>query len=158
MTLNLTTALLTRLTVSNRLDSDDIRAIQGLRIQEKAIGAREIIVADGERTDRCCMISEGFVFRSKTTEEGQRQVLSIHIPGEVPDLQSLHLDVMDHDLITVTPCVLGFLTHADMKDVTRDRPNLAAAFWRETLIDAAIFGNGSSMSDAGKPFREWRIS
>ena len=73
------------------------------------------------------------------TEDGLRQVLSVHIAGEIPDHQSLHLHVLDHDLITVTPCVLGFVSHSDMKDLTYGRPNLAAALWRETLIDSAIF-------------------
>lgn len=139
MPTNLASALITKLTVSNHLDGDDIRAIQGVRIQEQRLGAREIIVADGERPTHCCLIVDGFAFRSKTTLDGERQVLSIHIPGEIPDLQSLHLKVMDHDLMTVTPCLLGFITHEVMRDLTQQRPNLAAALWRETLIDSAIF-------------------
>ncbi|HEU0146525.1 MAG TPA: Crp/Fnr family transcriptional regulator, partial [Bradyrhizobium sp.] len=87
----------------------------------------------------CCLIGEGFAFRSKTTFDGQRQVLSLHIPGEIPDLQSIHLKLMDHDLVTLTPCTLGFISHEEMRPLTRRRPNVAAALWRETLIDAAIF-------------------
>ncbi|MCA1411741.1 Crp/Fnr family transcriptional regulator [Bradyrhizobium sp. NBAIM20] len=139
MSANLASALITKLTVSNRLDSDDIRAIQALRIRQHRLGGREIIVSDGERPEHCCLIVEGFAFRSKTTLDGERQVLSIHIPGEVPDLQSLHLKVMDHDLMTVTPCVLGFISHEDLRHLTGERPNLAAALWRETLIDGSIF-------------------
>lgn len=136
---NLATALITKLTVSNRLDGDDIRAIQGLRIRQRNLGAREVIVADGERPDECCLLADGFAFRSKTTADGARQVLSVHIPGEIPDLQSLHLKIVDHDLITVTPCALGFIAHHDLKEMNRQRPNLAAALWRETLIDGSIF-------------------
>ena len=50
--------------------------------------------------------------RTKATSNGQRQILSIHILGEIPDLQSLHLHVMDHDLITLTECTLGFISRA----------------------------------------------
>ncbi|MCP1768403.1 hypothetical protein ACVIWV_010109 [Bradyrhizobium diazoefficiens] len=32
---------------------------------------------------------------SLLTPDGQRQILSLHIPGEIPDLQSLHLHVTD---------------------------------------------------------------
>ncbi len=101
--------------------------------------AREVIVRDGERPTDCCLLVDGFAFRSKTTVDGERQVLSLHIPGEIPDLQSLPLGVMDHDLTTLTPCTLGFIAHADMIELNRARPNLAAALWRETLIDASIF-------------------
>jgi CRP-like cAMP-binding protein len=139
MTGNLATALITKLTVSNTLDGDDIRAIQRLPIRARNMKAREVIVSDGERPTDCCLLAGGFAFRSKTTTDGGRQVLSLHIPGEIPDLQSLHLKVMDHDLMTLTPCSLGFLAHNDLIEINRVRPNLAAALWRETLIDASIF-------------------
>ncbi|TWI73661.1 CRP-like cAMP-binding protein [Bradyrhizobium huanghuaihaiense] len=139
MPANLAAALITKLTVSNDLDADDIRAIQSLRIRERHLDAGQIIVADGERPTDCCLIADGFAFRSKTTADGERQVLSIHIPGEIPDLQSLHLKVMDHDLVTVTRCNLGFISHDDLRVINQRRPNLAAALWRETLIDGAIF-------------------
>ncbi|AWL93006.1 Crp/Fnr family transcriptional regulator [Bradyrhizobium ottawaense] len=139
MSANLATALVTKLTVSNHLDGDDIRAIESLRFRERHVGAREVIVADGVRPGECCLIVEGFASRSKTTADGARQVLSLHIPGDIPDLQSLHLKVMDHDLVTISPCTLGFISHSDLREVTARRPNLAAALWRETLIDGSIF-------------------
>ncbi|QOG23421.1 MULTISPECIES: Crp/Fnr family transcriptional regulator [Bradyrhizobium] len=139
MALNLASALITKLTVSNYLEGDDIRAIQNLQIRERRLDAREFIVRDGDRPNECCLLADGFAFRSKITADGLRQVLSIHIPGEIPDLQSLHLKVMDHDLITFSPCTLGFIAHDDLREVIRRRPHLAAALWRETLIDAAIF-------------------
>jgi len=46
---------------------------------------------------------------------------------------------MDHDLVTLTPCTLGFISHSTVKALNMARPNIAASFWRETLVDAAIF-------------------
>ncbi|MDI4238046.1 Crp/Fnr family transcriptional regulator [Bradyrhizobium sp. 31Argb] len=139
MTGILTTALITKLTMSNSLDGDDIQAIQHLPIRSKSLRALEVIVADGARPTECCLLAEGFGFRSKTTFDGQRQILSLHIPGEIPDLQSLHLGIMDHDLVALTPCTLGFISHDAMWQMSKERPKVAAALWRETLIDAAIF-------------------
>ncbi|MGY4568535.1 Crp/Fnr family transcriptional regulator [Bradyrhizobium sp. USDA 3256] len=127
------------MTVSNRLDSQDIRAIERLPIREQQLPAQKIIVADGSRTRESCLLAEGFAFRAKVTPDGKRQVLSLHVPGEIPDLQSLHLNVMDHDFSTLTPCTLGFIPHEATKSLSRERPNIAAALWRETLIDASIF-------------------
>src|SRR3954452_7048871 len=70
MPANLASALITKLAVSNHLDGEDIRAIQGLRIRERHLGARENIVADGVRPGECCLIVEGFAFRSQTTADG----------------------------------------------------------------------------------------
>lgn len=96
-------------------------------------------LSDGSRPGECCLLAEGFAVCSKTTPEGYRQILSVHLPGEIPDLQSLHLHVMDHDLTTLSPCTLGFMSHSDIRDLCRKRPTVADALWRETLIDSAIF-------------------
>lgn len=136
---NLLSALVTKITVSNRLDDYAIRVLRGIKTRQRNLGPRELIVAEGDRPHECCLLVEGFAFRSKTSSNGERQVLSLHIPGEIPDLQSLHLHVMDHDLTTLTPCSLAFIAHNELKELSRQHPELAAAFWRETLIDASIF-------------------
>lgn len=46
---------------------------------------------------------------------------------------------MDHDLTTFTECTLGFIKHDALRELVRLRPKVAAALWRETLIDLAIF-------------------
>ncbi|MDE2331492.1 MAG: cyclic nucleotide-binding domain-containing protein, partial [Bradyrhizobium sp.] len=111
MSASLATALLTKLMLSNHLDGADVQAIQRLPIRTQDVKARHVIVADGDRSTECSLLVEGFAFRSKTTPDGERQTVSMHIPGEIPDLQSLHLNVMDHDLIALTPCVIGFISH-----------------------------------------------
>ena len=136
---HLADALVRKITVSNRLDHEDIGMLEKLPIERRMVGPREIVVRDGERPTQCCLVAEGFMFRAKTTFDGQRQILSLHVPGEIPDLQSLHLGIMDHDLVTLTACTLGFVPHDALKRVNKVHPNVAAALWRETLIDAAIF-------------------
>lgn len=133
------TSLVTKLTTENSLDSEDIRAILALPFRHKRFGAREPIVKEGDTSGECCLLVEGFAFGSKSTPIGERQIVSVHIPGEIPDLQSLHLKVLDHDLTTLSPCTLGFISHATLRQLNKARPNVAAALWRETLIDAAIF-------------------
>jgi CRP-like cAMP-binding protein len=135
----LASAFVTKLSCSNLLDAQDIGAIQQLPMKVRRLGAGQLIVAEGDRPVECCLVGSGFVFRSKLTSEGQRQVLSLHIPGEIPDLQSLHLKVMDHDLVTLTNCTLGFIAHEDLRNLNRLRPAVSDALWREILVDAAIF-------------------
>ena len=132
-------ALLRRLNIVSGLDDADIAAIRALPIHVRHWEAGRTIVSDGERPTECCLVIEGFCIRAKTTVSGQRQILSIHIPGEIPDLQSLHLHRMDHDLIAVAPSTLGFISHTSMRALTRANPNVAEVLWRDTLIDSAIF-------------------
>ena len=132
-------ALLRRLRISSGISEEDIREIRALPIAVRQYPAEQAVVRDGESATECCLIAEGFCVRSKTIADGKRQILSIHIPGEIPDLMSLFLHVMDHDLSTLTPCTLGFISHETLRRLHHRRPNVAEIFWRDTLIDASMF-------------------
>jgi len=132
-------ALVQRLRISSGISDEDVSEILALPISVKQYAAERSVVSDGQRATDCCLIAEGFCVRSKTIADGRRQILSIHIPGEIPDLMSLFLPVMDHDLVTLTPCTLGFISHEALRKLHFRRPNVAEIFWRDTLIDAAMF-------------------
>ncbi|WP_144760809.1 Crp/Fnr family transcriptional regulator [Methylobacterium dankookense] len=121
------------------LSEEERQAIQNLPIRVQALRARQDIVRDGDRPSQCCLVLEGWAVRYKLLSEGRRQILSFHIPGDIPDLQGLHLHTMDHSLATLTKATVAFIPHESLLDLTTRYPTLAGIFWRETLIDAAIF-------------------
>jgi CRP-like cAMP-binding protein len=84
-------------------------------------------------------VLEGFDCMFKVTAEGNRQIMNFHIPGDIPDLQSLHVTVLDSSLGTITPCTVGFIQHEAVHHLCRSNYRIASALWRETLIDASIF-------------------
>ncbi|WP_249140629.1 MULTISPECIES: cyclic nucleotide-binding domain-containing protein [Bradyrhizobium] len=87
--------LVRRMSAISGLTEEELAAISDLPITVRRFPPDHSIVRDGDRPSDCCLIASGFGVRSKTTASGQRQILSIHIPGEIPDLQSLHLHVME---------------------------------------------------------------
>ena len=121
------------------LSDDEKSTLQGLTGTIRTLDADQDIVREGDRPSACCLILDGFAYRYKLTETGKRQIFSFHIPGDIPDLQSLHLDVMDHSLGTLARSKLAFLSHDVVCDLIRRCPRIADAFWRDTLIDAAVF-------------------
>ena len=131
--------MIRKLRNNTNLDSDDIEAIRALPIDIKELPANKAIVREGDKPSHSCLMIEGYSVRSKTTDEGKRQIMSIHIAGDIPDLQTLHLHVMDHDFRTLSACTVGFISHESLRALTRARPMVAEAFWRETLVDGAIF-------------------
>jgi CRP-like cAMP-binding protein len=132
-------ALLQRLRTTSVIDEEDVAALGSLPMDLRTLGPAEYVVRDGQRSTACCLLAEGFCIRAKTTWEGRRQILSIHIPGEIPDLLSLYLHVMDHDLMTLTDSLVGYIPHTALQDLVRRQPNLVAALWRDSLVDAAMF-------------------
>ncbi|MPR13580.1 Crp/Fnr family transcriptional regulator [Microvirga tunisiensis] len=121
------------------LSEDERHALQTLPMQVVAIKTDQAIVREGDSPSRACLILSGFACTYKVTAQGKRQIVSFNLPGDLPDLQSLHLTVLDNSISTISPCSVGFIQHEDLRDICERYPRLTAAFWRETLIDAAIF-------------------
>ena len=126
------------------LSESESQAILELPITVKNLGPDEDFVLDGDRPSDCCLLVEGFACRNKILVDGRRQIMSFHIPGDIPDLQSLHLKVMDHSISTLMPSTVGFIPHDALREFTHRHPRMGDVLWRDTLIDAAVF-------------REWMI-
>ena len=131
--------LLRRLESIYTLSDAEREAIVNLPMQVTDLQADQDIVREGDRPSRSCLILEGYACTYKVTQEGKRQIVAFHIPGDVPDLQSLHLRVLDNSVGTITPCKLGLIQHETLDVLCARYPRITIAFWRETLIDAGIY-------------------
>jgi CRP-like cAMP-binding protein len=131
--------LIRRLESITDLSRQEKDALLRLPLNVREMAPDQDIVREGDRPSECCLILSGMALRYKMTEGGKRQITSFHIAGEVPDLQSLHLRTMDHGLGTLTSCRLAFIAHQALHALFEQHPRLSGVFWRETLIDAAIF-------------------
>lgn len=134
-----TAALIRKLESIAGLSDNERAAILRLHLRLVQLPADQDIVREGDTPHECCLVIEGFACRYNLTAKGKRQIHSFHIAGDIPDLQSLHIDVMDHSLCTLVPSRLAFIKHDHLRAMLRQHPRLGDILWRETLIDAAVF-------------------
>jgi CRP-like cAMP-binding protein len=121
------------------LSEEEKQALQDLPMQITVFKADQDIVRIGDRPSQCCLLLEGYTCVYKLTSEGKRQIMALHVPGDIPDLQSLHLKVLDNSIATICPCTVGFIQHEDLRRMCERHPRITAALWRETLVDASVF-------------------
>jgi CRP-like cAMP-binding protein len=121
------------------LTDEEKEAILGLPMIIKSLPADHDIVRIGDRPSECGLILDGWACRYKVLPDGGRQIMSFHIPGDVPDLQSVYLKTMDHSLGTIVPTTIALIQHRDLHGLMRRYGGIAIAFWRDALIDAATF-------------------
>lgn len=117
---------------------EDQQTLRRLPITLKTLDAEHDIAREGDAPEQCCIILEGWACRSKMAPDGNRQIVALHLPGDIPDLQSLHVPVMDHTITTLTTVTAAFASHDSVHALLMRAPRLAAVFWRDTLIEAAI--------------------
>jgi CRP-like cAMP-binding protein len=121
------------------LSEQDREALASLPVQVRHLEADEDVVREGDVPSVCCLLLDGFMHRYKVLPDGKRQLLALHTPGDIPDLQSLMLRHLDHSLAASVPSTAGFIPHEALRDLMQRFPTLAELLWRDTLIDAAIF-------------------
>jgi len=121
------------------LSDEEKRAILDLPMNVRIFEADSDIVRDGDRTSECCLVLSGFICRYKILSDGKRQIMGFYIPGDIPDLQSLHLKVMDNSIGALTTSSIALIPHESLRALLERHPGLRAVLWRDTLIDAAMF-------------------
>jgi CRP-like cAMP-binding protein len=133
------TRLLRRLDSTVSLTESDRLAIARLPMTVKNCTNGQDIAREGDVSTQCVLVLDGYLFRHKLANGSQRQIMSFHVPGDIPDLQTLHLPKLDHTVTALGATVVAFIPHAAFKDMLQGSPQLTHVFWRESLVDAAIF-------------------
>ncbi|HEX8240783.1 MAG TPA: Crp/Fnr family transcriptional regulator [Allosphingosinicella sp.] len=131
--------VLRRLETRGPLDDGDRAAVRGLPLQPKTLEPAAYLVREGEPPEMCALLLTGFAYRHKVTGDGERQIMSVHMPGEFLDLQNSFLEVADHNVQALTRCEIAGVPVAALRKLAEDHPRVGRAMWIETLVDAAIF-------------------
>ena len=131
--------VLRRLETRGHLDGGDRAAVLALPFVYRTLEPATYIVREGEPPEMCALLLTGFAYRHKVTGEGQRQIMSVHMPGEFLDLQNSLLGVADHNVQALTRCEIAAVPVPALRRLAEEHPRVGRAMWMETLIDASIF-------------------
>lgn len=130
---------LTRLRLLTRLDDDDLAAIGGLAGETRQVRARADLVREGDRIDRLHVLLDGWACRVRLLPDGRRQITSLLIPGDLCDLDALHLRISDFGVTTLTPCVVAPLNGAALRELAAARPPIGEALsWLGAVENAML--------------------
>jgi CRP-like cAMP-binding protein len=130
--------LVRKLLLHAKLDEQDQRAILNLPHVCRQLEGGRYIVREGDKPTHSCLLVSGFVIRHKLVEGGGRQIVNIHVAGDMCDLQNALLATADHNVQTLTPCEAAFIPREALVDLSFARPAVGKAFWLETLVEASI--------------------
>lgn len=131
--------LVSKLAYRVRLDAADRAAILALPFTAKLIERHHYVVREHDVAKYSCLMLSGYSVRSKTVASGNRQIVSIHMKGEMVDLQNSMLERADHSVQMLTPAKVALIPREAVAELTIERPMVARAMWIDTLVDASIF-------------------
>lgn len=131
--------MLRKLNFLGRFSADDKVALLALPHTLKTIAAHGYIVREGDTATHSCLLRTGFAYRQKVVSSGLRQICSIHLPGDLVDLQNSLLICADHGVQALTQIDVAFIPREAILEIAFQRPEVGRAMWFDTLVDAAIF-------------------
>ena len=127
-----------RLCAHSTLTAEERGAIMALPATSIEIRAHIDFVRLGETVNHSCLVSEGLVGRFGQTEDGRRQFVSVHVPGEMIDLPSVMMPQSTTALNALSMTTVFKIPHEDLRELGFRYPAIAAAFWRDCVLDARI--------------------
>ena len=132
------TAHLKKLRLRTAISAEEERVIRGLVSETRHVAADEMLVRAGVPLNHSVLLLDGWLVRCKDLPSGERQILEIHLAGDFADLHGFTLKRLDHDVVTITDCVIGLVPHDQLKELTEQHPHLTRVYWLSTNVDAAI--------------------
>jgi CRP-like cAMP-binding protein len=120
------------------LQPADCAALLALPHSVRTLDPSTYLLREGDPPQYCSILVSGFAYRQKLTGEGARQIVSLHIPGEALDLQSLYLDVADHNIQTLTRAEVALVPRVAVRELIQARSAIAHAVMIELLVEGSI--------------------
>ncbi|MET4219932.1 CRP-like cAMP-binding protein [Bradyrhizobium sp. LB14.3] len=130
--------LIARLRAVVGLSEQDQLRLTRIPYRVKSLGDREYVLRQGDKPGVCIVVMSGLLSRQRVVN-ARNQISSFYIAGDMPDLPTLHLPVADCDLCSVGSSTIASIPHSYLRKTMTESPALTHAFWRETLIHAAIY-------------------
>lgn len=99
---------------------------------------RQTLVRAGDVLRESTLLVDGIMSRYRDDRRGLRQLVAIHVPGDFVDLHGYPLQVLDHDVATLTAATVAAVPHEALDRILEQHPRLTRKLWYSTLLDAAI--------------------
>ena len=120
------------------LSEPERQAILALPFVPRQVRPNHDFVRQDQRVAHSCFVLDGVVGSFKQDAPGDRQIVSIFIDGDMVDLHSVVVPEAMSYLQALTPTTILNVPHEALRDLARQYPNLAEAFWRHCVVDAGI--------------------
>jgi CRP-like cAMP-binding protein len=131
--------LVRKLEYRGNLDAADRAAVLALPHVVKTFEANHYVVRERDQAAHSCLMLSGFSVRHKIVAGGYRQIVAIHMKGEIVDLQNSLLGTSDHSVQMLTKGQVAMIPREEILRIAFERPAIGKAMWIDTLVDASIF-------------------
>lgn len=119
--------------------SDAERArLEGAISEVRSVAQGAILVRKGQPLEHSTLLLAGLLSRHVDDRHGQRQLVSLHVAGDLVDLHAYPMKQLDHDVAALTDVKVAIMPHAAIRKISEEDAELTRKLWFATLLDAAM--------------------
>lgn len=138
MTGRLPNPLMKRLRQLTSLTAEELTVVEDLCRQVRGVPAHQMIASEGAVPNSLHVLLDGWAARQKIRRDGSRQFSAILIPGDICDIDALHLARYDYGVVAMTDCKVAVVDRAQLLDVYEREPNIARVLTWLAFVDNAM--------------------
>lgn len=131
--------MLRKLEYWHKLDDQDRAAVLALPHTVRTLEHNHYIVRELDRATHSCVLLSGYAIRHKIVAGGARQICSVHMRGDLVDLQNSFLGIADHSVQMLTAGKIAMVPREAIERIAFEHPAVGKAMWTDTLVDGSIF-------------------
>lgn len=131
------------------LDAADEEEIRNLPHRTKTLERHGYVVREREKTTQSCVMLSGFAVRHKIVAGGARQIMAVHMKGDIVDLQNSFLGVADHSVQMLTDAEVAFIPREAITKLAFERPKVGWRCGSTRSLMLQSSANGLPTSAAG---------
>jgi CRP-like cAMP-binding protein len=120
------------------LGTAEYEALLALPHRVADLDRTRFIAREGEPVSHCSLLLSGFAYCHKVTGDGARQVLSIHFPGDLLDLQKGVAGMATCNVQPLSAAKVAFIDRPALFALAAEYPRIAAALWADAGANASI--------------------
>ncbi|MEP7316692.1 MAG: Crp/Fnr family transcriptional regulator [Sphingomicrobium sp.] len=129
---------LRRLEQRSNLTDEEREGVLALPFDLVSRAARYDLVRPGQRVEAACLVVDGMAGRFEQFGDGGRRTTALYIAGDMCDLHSVAIPTAGWGINALADATIALVPHRALKDVADRYPAVARAFWRDTVVDAAV--------------------
>lgn len=120
------------------LTPDEAAALFDLQLPSRSVRRGQEIISEGRRCTTLFILTEGIAIRYRILRDGQRQIVSLLLPGDFAGLRSCFFESALYSVKTLTKAVIAPVPVARLIGLFDTHPQLAAKLFWSFSCETAI--------------------
>lgn len=129
----------TKLELTTNFDRVEREALRrALRTDQRTLHPRTPLIEAGDTPTEVHVVLEGWACRYRRLSDGTRQIVALHLPGDICDLDACLTDACVHPVDAIDTLRVAGLSRKLLASLTAEHPRIERAFRWESMASASV--------------------